>query len=195
PGELFRIEERYIAFEEIVCPQPVRRLPDHRLENAVFHFSIPCCYQQKNQQDRTLPRIGERIADHLGRQRRLNSQFLLEFPPQCIFRRFSPLDLATREFPFQRMRLIRTPPADQNPPVSHHNSCYHSCHNQLADDSQTVYTWIYRESPVDRPFSKSAQRRRTRCARGHGRGLESRLRRYPPVLSPDGSRPCGGGRL
>src|SRR5690242_14782525 len=60
-----------------------------------------------------------------------DAEFLLELPGQSPLRRLARLDLSSREFPLQRMRLPRGAAADQNAPVPLENRRDHLDHGNI----------------------------------------------------------------
>ena len=105
--------------------------PAHFVEDHIARFAAEFLHAKEDQHYGIPARIGVLIAHDFLACRAENAQFLLQFPRQRLFGRFTGLHLASREFPFQRVRLLGLSAADQQPPLAFNDPRHHLNHANI----------------------------------------------------------------
>lgn len=128
-----RTQEIAVAFDKIEIGKRRGRLPSQIVKYPILRLPAESANPKKEQQDGIFAWVGVFVPGDLFAGGILDAQFLIQFAGQRLGGRFSRLDLAPRKFPLQRMRLMRLPLSDQDPPLPFQDRRHHFNHVNILE--------------------------------------------------------------
>src|ERR1700690_2844034 len=132
--------QRAVRFKEVQVEQFLPLDPPDFAKDPVLDLALVLLHFEELQFHRPSAWVLVTDAHHFIADGRLDTELFLQFPPQGIAGLFPFLDLAAREFPFERHYLMARPLACEDTAIVHNKSSDYPLH-EYSKNRGIGYLW------------------------------------------------------